>query len=77
MNEDNKFSIGFRLRHRAAHISISLSVMFITGMALFGHLTGSQWAYQWGDVIGMAPNTAACLFLLAGLELFEAFNLKM
>lgn len=73
MSGDDKPLIGFRLKHRIAHISVSLSVIFITGLALFGYLTGKQWMSN----ANMAPNTAVCLLLLAILELFEAFNLKV
>lgn len=64
--------LGFRFRHRVAHISISLTVMFIAGTALAGHIIGIQWTSLY-----MTPNSAICLFLLAMLEFFEAFNLKM
>lgn len=73
MNEIDKPLIGFRLRHRIAHISVSLTVILISSLALLGHITGIQWSI----ITSMAPNTAICLILLAMLELFEAFNLKM
>ena len=73
MSEDSKFKAGFRLRHRIAHISISLAVILVASLALFGYLTNRQWM----GLASMSPNTAVCLLLLAALELFEAFNLKV
>lgn len=61
-----------RLRHRLAHVGVSIAVLFMSSLALLGYVFHKVGWYQWTDT-PMAVNTATCFFLIGLLELYESF----